>query len=188
MKASVSQGYKVITIPEASTLLVLNGGHYPGTAEDKRDILLSYEKILFQLQLQLEETFMQLALHHESLGETVLVVCDRGLLDIKAYAPGDIWQSLLAHFNLSEEAIGGRYGLIVHLVTAADGAEAFYTTANNAARRETFDEAKELDKKSFDCWSLHVNHKRIANRQVENAFSVKLEETVAAVTEYLAST
>lgn len=187
VKLSVRQGYKSITIPEASTLLVLNGGHYPGSAPDKRAILLSYEKILFQLQLQLEETFMQLALHHESQGEKVLVVCDRGLLDIKAYAPDDIWPSLLSHFNLTEEAMASRYGLIVHLVTAADGAETFYTTSNNAARRETVEEARELDKKTFDCWSFHSNHKRIANHRVADAFSVKLEETVAIVSEYLVS-
>jgi hypothetical protein len=34
---------------------------------------------------------------------------------------------------------------VLHLVTAASGAEAFYTNANNTARRETADEARDLD-------------------------------------------
>jgi len=38
-----------------------------------------------------------------------------------------------------------RYDLVLHLVTAANGAEAFYTNANNTARRETAEEARDLD-------------------------------------------
>jgi hypothetical protein len=64
----------------------------------------------------------------------------------------------------------GRYDLILHLVTAADGAEDlppkgwilplshtwqdFYTTANNAARTETAEEARALDGMVEAAWSL----------------------------------
>jgi hypothetical protein len=34
-----------------------------------------------------------------------------------------------------------RYDAVFHLVTAADGATMYYTTANNTARGETIDEA-----------------------------------------------
>jgi len=37
-----------------------------------------------------------------------------------------------------------RYDAVLHLTTAAKGAESFYTKSNNAARRETIEEAREV--------------------------------------------
>ena len=45
-----------------------------------------------------------------------------------------------------------RYDMVLHLVTAADGAEKHYTTANNTARRETAAEAVALDRKIAKNW------------------------------------
>lgn len=44
---------------------------------------------------------------------------------------------------------------MVHLVTAAVGAEAFYSLANNAARTEGFEMARELDQKCQTAWCGH---------------------------------
>ena len=85
-----------------------------------------------------------------------MVVMDRGLLDIKAYLPEEQWSSILAAQNLDEQALLGRYDMVLHLVTAADGAEKFYTTANNATRTETPAQARALDKKMERCWSAHA--------------------------------
>ena len=41
------------------------------------------------------------------------------------------------------------YDMVVHMVTAADGKEEFYTLENNEARSETVEQAKELDKKTI---------------------------------------
>lgn len=40
-----------------------------------------------------------------------------------------------------------RYDAVLHLVTAADGAQNFYASLNNEARYESIDEAIEKDKK-----------------------------------------
>lgn len=48
-----------------------------------------------------------------------------------------------------------RYDAILHLVTAADGAESFYTLTNNVVRKESNAEAREMDKKTLDCWTGH---------------------------------
>lgn len=37
-----------------------------------------------------------------------------------------------------------RYDAVVHLVTAADGAENFYTLANNEVRTESIEQAVEI--------------------------------------------
>jgi hypothetical protein len=48
---------------------------------------------------------------------------DRGINDIKAYMRPDQWKELLDMHHLTEKYIDSRYDLILHLVTAADGAE-----------------------------------------------------------------
>jgi hypothetical protein len=51
----------------------------------------------------------------------------------------------------------------VHLVTAAIGAEKYYTTENNAARSETLEEARALDFKILNTWVGHPNIRIIDN-------------------------
>ena len=53
--------------------------------------------------------------------------------------------------------------MVLHLVTAAHGAEEFYTTTNNEARTETVEEAQALDDKVVECWARHPDHHVIAN-------------------------
>ena len=40
-----------------------------------------------------------------------------------------------------------RYNAVLHLVTAADGAEEFYSKANNAARFENAEQARQRDRR-----------------------------------------
>lgn len=186
-KVLPGMGFKVVSVPEASTMIVTNGGQYPGMSEEKRGLLLEYETVLVRLQLQLEETFVALAEYYRKQGDNVVVVYDRGMLDVKAYAPADIWQALLAEFHQTEEELLARYDIVVHLVTAADGAEAFYTSANNAARIETADQAKELDTRTFNCWKGHSQLHRVENKSVENAFSVKINDTLQVLNSFVTS-
>jgi CYTH domain-containing protein len=74
------------------------------------------------------------------------------------------------HTNADDLRHGGRYDAVLHLVSAADGAETFYTTANNASRYEKADEAglnlaRELDKKVIQAWTGHPHHRVIDNRK-----------------------
>lgn len=48
-----------------------------------------------------------------------------------------------------------RYDQIIHLVTAANGAEQFYTLENNTARTESIELARELDEKCAKAWVGH---------------------------------
>eukprot|EP00662_Eupelagonemidae_sp_cell21_P057371 gene57371-biopygen46970 len=56
-----------------------------------------------------------------------------------------------------------RYDLILHLVTAADGAEEFYSLDNNEARRETPEEARSQDRRLREVWLGHPRHVVINN-------------------------
>lgn len=49
----------------------------------------------------------------------------------------------------------GRYDAIIHLVTAADGAEKYYTLDNCVARSETPELARLLDLNTQKAWLGH---------------------------------
>jgi len=48
--------------------------------------------------------------------------------------------------------------MVLHLVTAADGAEKFYTLENNQARSETPEVARIVDRKTQMVWNGHPYH------------------------------
>ena len=65
-------------------------------------------------------------------------------MDGKAYMPSDEWDKFLTSRVLEAAEIReGRYNAVFHLVTAAEGAEPFYTLENNEARTETPEQARE---------------------------------------------
>ena len=78
----------------------------------------------------------------------------------------------------------GRYDAIFHLVTAADGAESFYTLANNKARHESVPEAISQDKKTQEAWQGHPHHVIIDNRK-HRAFERKMELLVSMIAGYV---
>ena len=73
-----------------------------------------------------------------------------------------------------------RYDAVLHLVSAADGAEQYYTTATNATRYEQANEeglriARELDKKIINAWTGHP-HLRVINNHDD--FEAKLNRVL----------
>ena len=65
------------------------------------------------------------------------------------------------------------------MVSAADGAEQFYTDANNEARYETVEQAVELDKKLINAWVGHPHFSIIDN--VSQGFQNKIDRCVDTV-------
>lgn len=78
----------------------------------------------------------------------VVLLIDRGLLDGSAYVSKENWQALLDDMGCNVAMLrDSRYDQIIHMVTAADGAENFYACLSNEARYESINEAVEKDKK-----------------------------------------
>ena len=64
-------------------------------------------------------------------------------MDPSAYMPRDEWLKMLSELNLEEVEIRDRrYDMIVHLMTAAKGAESFYSSNSNAVRSEGLELAR----------------------------------------------
>ena len=170
------RGYHVIVVPEAATILI-NSGIRPFGNNGLP--MYDFQKYVMQLQFQLEEYAEQAA---EEIPAKTIIVCDRGLLDDKAYVSDDEYNKLLEKFNTTKMDLFNRYDLVMHLVTAAEGKEEFYTTTNNEARTETPEQAREKDKKTLEAWLGHDNLKIIGN---DTEFSVKIARTVQEIYELL---
>ncbi|GMH77164.1 hypothetical protein TL16_g07312 [Triparma laevis f. inornata] len=166
-------GFDVYTVPEASTLLLSNGAAPSNFAiEGWGD---KFQVSLLKIQEGLEGAFHRLAL---ATNRKSVLLCDRGLMDGKAYMSLPSWHSMLDSLNLNEVEIRDeRYDAIFHLTSAAIGAEKFYTTANNEARTETVEEARDVDVRTQKAWLGHPRHHVFSN---SSDFESKLRELVDA--------
>lgn len=86
--------------------------------------------------MKLEQTFAILALLCPS-NKTPVLLCDRGLMDGKAYMESNDWYRMIGKYNLNEwDLRDSRYDAVIHMVTAADNTDC-YSILNNKARHET---------------------------------------------------
>ena len=87
-----------------------------------------------------------------------VVLCDRGAFDGKAYISDDLWREVAYNtpsHSINERLLCERYDAVLHLVTAAAGAERFYTLENNLARTESVEEARKQDIQTQKAWAPH---------------------------------
>ncbi len=155
-----SLGYKVFTIPEVPTMFSQSGMDY---LTDNKDFFYEGEKATLEVQLELEDKFQRIA---ERCTEPSMIICDRGAMDISAYMMPEMWEKITASVGTSTSMLRDhRYDAVLHLVSAADGAEKYYTTCNNRQRTEGLTLARELDKKVINAWTGHPHFRVINNHE-----------------------
>lgn len=177
-----SLGFKVFTLPEVPTMFTQAGMDY---LTKNKSFFYEGEKATLELQMALEDKFLRMA---EAYNEPCLIVCDRGTLDISAYMTPTMWEDITRAVGTNTAELRGRYDAVLHLVSAADGAEQFYTTTNNASRNEPADEAglqiaRMLDKKVIEAWTGHP-HLRVINNHDD--FEAKLNRVLKEISNVLA--
>ena len=168
-------GYTVLFVPETATELI-SGGVAPWTCGTNGE----YQKCQMKLQVEKEKIFEQAA--RTMPGEKVLIVCDRGALDNKAYMNNIEFAEALQFVGSNEVELRDTYDAVFHLVTAAKGAKEFYTTANNTARTETVEEASALDDKLISAWTGHPHLRVIDNT---TSFEDKMKRLIAEIASFL---
>ena len=170
-------GYKVLFIPETATELI-SGGVAPWTCGTNLD----YQKCQVRLQLVKEELFEQAA--RTMNADKILIVCDRGFMDNKAYMNEEEFAAAVESVNGNVVDLRDNYDAVFHLVTAAKGAEEFYTLENNAARYETIEEAIALDDRLIAAWTGHPHFRIIDNStDFEKKLQTLLNEMLSVVGE-----
>ena len=170
------KGYNVLLISEVATEL-LTGGVVPQTVERKE----AFQKNVMRLQLETEKVFCRAAKDVVN-AEKTLIVCDRGIMDSKAFMTEAAFLQTLEALKLNETEAKESYDAVFHLVTAAKGAEKYYTLANNSARTETPEEAVKSDDRTLAAWSGHPYF-----RMIDNAgdFEDKLKRLIEEITLFL---
>ena len=106
-------GVTPVLVPEAATTLI-QGGISPATVG-----VIAFQDAVFALHLANEAVFGEGSTHLED--KRPLLVFDRGLMDGKAYLRPADFQRMIDSHNLTEDDIVCRYGLILHLESAAVG-------------------------------------------------------------------
>ena len=174
-------GFKVFTIPEVPTLFTQAGMDY---LTHNKGFFYEGEKATLEIQMALEDKFNRMAQECE---QDCLIVCDRGTMDISAYMAPEVWEQITRSVSTSTPELRQRYDAVLHLVSAADGAEQFYTTSNNASRNEDMTEeglriARMLDKKVIKAWTGHP-HLRVINNNED--FENKMHRVIKEISAVL---
>lgn len=164
-----SLGYRVVTMDEMATN-VLKSGITPA------DIGVNFQYLLVKMQLNRDKAYSEML---PDLGDKIVILYDRGILDGQAYCSIQEFDTILKSAGLQRNKVLNMYDGVFHLVTAADGAVEFYTTANNAVRTETPEEAIEKDVLTLDCWIGHP-HLRVINNKGKN-FDQKMTKLLGEI-------
>ena len=168
-------GYRILFVPETATELI-KGGVAPWTCGTNKD----YQTCQIQLQREKERIFEQAAASMPD--DKILIVCDRGALDNKAYMSAQEFADVLKLLGTTEIELRDSYDAVFHLVTAAKGAEEFYTLANNRARTETPEQAALLDDKIIAAWTGHP-HLIVIDNSVD--FDTKMKHLLHEISGFL---
>ncbi len=156
----LNYGWTPIFVPEVATLIIGCGLHPANLTPEQ---YLEFQDLIFKTQLGFEDVTFGRAMEIKG-GKKVLMVCDRGLLDAKAYTTQEVYEELLARNGMTEvDARDRRYDGVFHLMTVANGKPEFYTKDNNPSRLETAEEAVAADLRTQNAWLGHPHLRVIDN-------------------------
>ena len=164
--AFVGRGREVVLVNECATELLAQG-----VTPDSCGSVLEFQRHVFNLQLEKEDRLSRLS-------DSAVVLLDRGLMDNAGYLPDDELDMLLSERGMTREDAYARYDAVVHLVTAAIGAEEYFSHETNEHRLEGVEEAVRVDDALRKGWSGHPNLQVIDN---EGTFDDKLHRAVDQV-------
>lgn len=170
------RGYKVLIVHETATELI-TGGITP--APDNIG-MYGFQKYVIRMMLEKEAVYQEAA--RELKDENILILLDRAILDNRGYVSEEEWNEILGSFNLTDDDVLKRYDMVLHMVTAANGAAEAYTLSNNAARYEGVEDAIRVDNMILKGWENHPNRVIIGN---ETDFEPKIKRAIQAIFTFL---
>ncbi|CAG9815379.1 unnamed protein product [Phaedon cochleariae] len=143
-------GWKVFRVPETASILLSGGIKF---ADLNVDEAVKFQEHLLKTMLQIEDTFFELG---KTSKRNCLIICDRGAMDASAFIAREKWENIMSDNTWnSVELRDNRYNQIIHMVSAAKGAEEFYSIEDHNCRSEDVELARELDTKAAASWVGH---------------------------------
>ena len=169
-------GYHVMFVNETATEMI-TGGAVPWMGRN-----VDFQTALLSIQLHKESAYTQWASRLDV--DKVLLVCDRGALDNKAYMTKKDFSDVLMAMDANEIELRDNYDAVFHLVTAANGAEKAYreNKANNPARTESPRKARSIDSKLIAAWTGHPHLRVIDN---SGDFKTKIAWLISEIAGFL---
>lgn len=156
-------GWLPIFVPEVATLIIGCGLNPKKLSPEQ---YRKFQGLIFKTQIKFEDEIFSEAVDIRG-GDKKVMLCDRGLLDGKAYMDPEMFADILKENNMTEEEAYDRYEGAFHLVTVADGKPELYSTKNNPSRVEkTPEEAVEADQKTQNAWLGH-RHLRVIDNSTD---------------------
>ena len=139
------------TVPETSYMTLIGGVNVDiETWRDEQKI--RYIALMIRLQIGVEDYFSHLA---SLSGQPSVILCDGGVMDYAALLTPDQWQLVMDENGWNPVTLRDkRYDVVIHMVSAADGAEKFFV-AESGVKGMSVEEAIVLDKKIVHAWVGH---------------------------------
>lgn len=170
------KGIANIIVPETATELI-KSGILPGNTDESANL---FQDLLMKKQLFKEKLSDSYLKGNFKNSDKVVAICDRGVIDGKAYLKtSEAFSNLLHNNSLTEIEVLDSYDLVLDLITTADCNRGVYNNLNEA-RFETADEAVIVDRKTSNAWAGHRNIKIINT-------SISLEEETNIILNYIAN-
>jgi hypothetical protein len=124
-----------------------------------------FQRVMVHLQVGLEEGLAR------ALGpdDPRAILCHRGSLDPLAYWLDRGWpeEEFFSYTETTREEHYQHYTAVIHLITAADGAEEHYARWPEAHRPEQIEDAIRLDGLLHQVWRDHPLYYRIGNEGLD---------------------
>lgn len=179
LKEAFSGNFTVYTLPEVSALISVNNNVVLSASEGSHKVSAAVKRI--RLQNDVENFFDEIALNGSN-GDIFKVVSGGALDHLVGLSEKEVSTLIEENgFNLNF-LCRERYDLVVHLVTAAAGAEDHFITKEGAPRSQTLEEAREADLKILAQWKAHPNLIVIDNSV--GSFNQKMEKMVSKVAQF----
>ena len=169
------KGYEVYIVDETATHLIM------GNINLNNFNVYDFESCIMKLQYEKEKIYREV-INKKKNQNKIIILYDRGIMDCKAFMDENMFNDILNKMNLNQNKVNSLYDAVFHLITAANGAEEFYTLENNLARSETKEEAIKNDKLIMNAWIGHP-HLRIIDNSTN--FKGKLDRLLNEIYAFL---
>ncbi len=139
-------GYDTLVLSETATEL-LRAGLHPAKCGG-----VPFQRTLLHLQLQREHIYQEAA---DALQPTPILLCDRGIIDGKAYMDAKDFGTILSEIELNEAEILASYDAVFYMESTARHFPRAYNKSNNQTRMESVEEAMQVDNALQSVWKNH---------------------------------
>jgi CYTH domain-containing protein len=171
-----NRGVRLFITPEIPTLII------PGGIPDIGEIGKREPELLYKIQEQFLRAHLEFRNRCRAFADIFhndkrMILCDRGAVDGDPYVPFGLFWNMVAEHGLRPYDVMESYDGVVYMRSAARLGKSFYTTEDNGARTENYEEAVARDEATLRAWFGHPHLTIIES--CEN-FSAKLRRVLQA--------